>query len=167
MATHSSVLAWRIPGTGEPGGLPSLGLHRVGHDWSNLAAAAAAQIVCMCAKLLQSCLTLCDPVECSPPGSSVHGIVQARILEWVAMPSSWGSSWPRDRTCISCGSCSVGGSLPLSHWGRPCSQVRVLSIVSSGCGGSASSLNRFRESFGADDYRFSWKLLGYVLTWLW
>ena len=42
MATHSSVLAWRIPGTGEPGRLPSLGLHRVGHDWSNLAGAAAA-----------------------------------------------------------------------------------------------------------------------------
>ena len=40
MATHSSVLAWRIPGTGKPGGLPSLGLHRVGHDWSDLAAAA-------------------------------------------------------------------------------------------------------------------------------
>ena len=37
MATHSSVLAWRIPGTGEPGGLPSVGLHRVGHDWSDLA----------------------------------------------------------------------------------------------------------------------------------
>ena len=42
MATHSSVLAWRIPGTGEPGGLPSMGSHRVGHDWSDLAAAAAA-----------------------------------------------------------------------------------------------------------------------------
>ena len=42
MATHSSVLAWRIPGTGEPGGLPSMGLHRVGHDWIDLAAAAAA-----------------------------------------------------------------------------------------------------------------------------
>ena len=42
MATHSSVLALRIPGMGEPGGLPSMGLHRVGHDWSNLAAAAAA-----------------------------------------------------------------------------------------------------------------------------
>ena len=42
MAPHSSVLAWRIPGTGEPGGLPSMGSHRVGHDWSNLAAAAAA-----------------------------------------------------------------------------------------------------------------------------
>ena len=42
MATQSSVLAWRIPGTGEPGGLPSMGSHRVGHNWSNLAAAAAA-----------------------------------------------------------------------------------------------------------------------------
>ena len=41
MATHSSVLAWRIPGTGEPGGLPSMGSHRVGHDWGDLAAAAA------------------------------------------------------------------------------------------------------------------------------
>ena len=42
MATHSSVLAWRIPGTGEPGGLPTMGSHRVGHNWSDLAAAAAA-----------------------------------------------------------------------------------------------------------------------------
>ena len=42
MATYSSVLAWRIPGTGEPGGLPSMGSHRVGHDWRDLAAAAAA-----------------------------------------------------------------------------------------------------------------------------
>ena len=40
MATHSSDLAWKIPGTAEPGGLPSMGLHRVGHDWSDLAAAA-------------------------------------------------------------------------------------------------------------------------------
>ena len=43
METHSSVLAWRISGMGEPGGLPSMGLHRVGHDWSDLAAAAAAE----------------------------------------------------------------------------------------------------------------------------
>jgi len=42
MATHSTVLAWRIPGTGEPAGLLSMGSHRVGHDWSDLAAAAAA-----------------------------------------------------------------------------------------------------------------------------
>ena len=46
MATHSSVLAWRIPGTGAPGGLPSVGSHRVGHDWSDLAAAAAARSSC-------------------------------------------------------------------------------------------------------------------------
>ena len=45
MATHSSVLAWRIPGMGEPGGLPSVGSHAVGHDWSDLAAAAAAAAV--------------------------------------------------------------------------------------------------------------------------
>ena len=45
MATHSSVLAWRIPGTGKPGGLPSMGSHRVGHDWSNSAAAAACMDV--------------------------------------------------------------------------------------------------------------------------
>ena len=44
----------------------------------------------------QSCLTLCNPIDCSPPGSSVHGILQARILEWVAMSSSRGSSQPRD-----------------------------------------------------------------------
>ena len=45
MATHSNVLAWRIPGTGEPGGLPSMGLHSVGRNWSDLAAAAAAAAV--------------------------------------------------------------------------------------------------------------------------
>ena len=44
MATHSSVLAWRISGTGEPGGLPSMGSHRVGHDWGDLAAAVAAAV---------------------------------------------------------------------------------------------------------------------------
>ena len=47
-------------------------------------------------------MSLCNPVDCSPPGSSVHGILQARILEWVAMPSSRGSSPPRDGTHISC-----------------------------------------------------------------
>ena len=53
-----------------------------------------------CAKLLQSCPTLCDPTDHSLPGSSVHGILQERILEWVAMPSSWGSSQPRNRTRV-------------------------------------------------------------------
>ena len=49
-----------------------------------------------------SCLTLCDPMDCSLPGSSAHGILQARILEWVAIPSSRGSSWARDWTWVSC-----------------------------------------------------------------
>ena len=54
----------------------------------------------LCAKLLQLCPTLCSPMDCSPPGSSVHAILQARILEWVAMPSSRGSSGSRDQTHV-------------------------------------------------------------------
>ena len=50
----------------------------------------------------QLCQTLCDPMDCSPPGSSVHGILQARILEWVIIPFSKGSSRPRDQTQVSC-----------------------------------------------------------------
>ena len=49
----------------------------------------------------QSCLTLCDPVDCSQPRTSVHGVLQARTLQWVAMPSSRGSSGPRDGTQVS------------------------------------------------------------------
>ena len=52
----------------------------------------------MCAKSLQSFPTLCDPVDCCPPGSPVYGILLARILEWAAMPSSRGSSRLRDQT---------------------------------------------------------------------
>ena len=50
----------------------------------------------ICALVTQSCLTLCDPMDCSPPDYSVHGILQARILEWVSMPFFRGSSQPRD-----------------------------------------------------------------------
>ena len=53
-------------------------------------------------KVTQLCLVLCDPLDGSPPGSSVRGILQARILERVAMPSSRGSSWARDRTWATC-----------------------------------------------------------------
>ena len=55
MATHSSVLAWRIPRTGEPGGLPSLGSHRVGHDCSDLAAAANLDVTTFLNRFLVSC----------------------------------------------------------------------------------------------------------------
>ena len=67
MAIHSSILAWRIPWTEELGGL-----HFV------------------CVLVPQSCPTLCGPMDGSPPGSSVHGILQARILEWVALSFSMG-----------------------------------------------------------------------------
>ena len=65
---------------------------------------------CVHAKSLWSCLTLCNPMDRSPSGSSVHGVLQARILGWVAMHSSRGSSWPwegcRDWTCVSYVSCT-------------------------------------------------------------
>ena len=59
-------------------------------------------------EVTQLCLTLCNPVDCSPPGSSIHGILQARILEWVAISFSRESSLPRDRTQVShiAGRCS-------------------------------------------------------------
>jgi len=183
MATHSSVLAWRIPGMEEPGGLPSMGLHRVRHNWSDLAAVAAAEfhhmeisgvgcyhlkvtiqdfthkvagsqrqwksitktsqfhhkkeqkdncyclvtsvvsdsvwphrrqptrlprpwdspgkntgvgchflLQCMKVKseseVAQSYPTLSDPMDCSLPGSSIHGIFQAKVLEWGAIAFS-------------------------------------------------------------------------------
>ena len=68
----------------------------------------------MCVLVAQLCLTLCDPMDCSPPDSSVLGIFQARILEWVAISFSRGSSWPRNRTCISCVSCFEGRFF--THW---------------------------------------------------
>ena len=74
------------------------------------------QFLCVYVCWLTSCYILCDPVDCSPPGLSFYGILQQRILEWVALPSSRGSSWPRDGTRISC---IAGDSLLLSHWGSP------------------------------------------------
>ena len=62
----------------------------------------------------KSCPTLCSPVDCSPPGSSVHGILQARILEWVAISCSRGSSRPRDGTRVSYVPCS--GRWVLYHY---------------------------------------------------
>ena len=87
MTPHSSTVARKIPWMEEPGRLQSIGLHRVRYDWRDLAAA-----VHVCAK------SLCNPVDCSPPGSSVHRIFQARIPEGVAISSSRESSWSRDRT---------------------------------------------------------------------
>ena len=65
--------------------------------------------MCARAQLLQSCLILCNPINCSLPGSSAHGILQARILEWVATPSSRGSSQLIDQTHLSCIFCIACG----------------------------------------------------------
>ena len=70
--------------------------------WSGLPFDYRIIFFSMCA---QSCPTICDPMDCSPPGSPVHRILQARILEWVAISFSRGSSQPRDRTHISGVSC--------------------------------------------------------------
>ena len=89
-----------------------------GESWLGASLRSSATThVCVQAKLLQSCPALCDPMDHSPPGSSVHGSLQARTLEWVAISFSGGSSWPMDPTRISC---ITGRFLyHLSHQGSP------------------------------------------------
>ena len=141
MAIHSTTLARRIPWTEEPGGLRSLGLQRVRHSWSDLARTHAEieididpsqaerdgvadvvqrqQVYWRILSHLHACVLshfrcvqlFCGSMNCSPPGSSVHGILQARILEWVAMSSSSRFSPPRDWTPVSCTDKWV-----LHHW---------------------------------------------------
>ena len=80
---------------------------------------------CFCCLITKSCATLCNSMDCSLPGSSVHGISQARIPEWVAISFARGSSWLRDWTYISC----TGMQSPcvlLSHQGSPCSCYKYL-----------------------------------------
>ena len=73
--------------------------------------------LCCCCLVPELCLPLCHSTDCSLPGSSVHGISQARILEWVAISFSKGSFWPRDQTHVSC----IGRRI-LYHW-SPCSSL--------------------------------------------
>ena len=97
---------------------------REGHERNSMAntdAVTVCVIFCGCCLVLKLYPTLWDPMDCSPPGSSIHGILQVRTLEWVAMPSSRGSSRPRDRTSVSYVSCF--GRQVLYHWphlGSPC-----------------------------------------------
>ena len=85
--------------TGRPCVLQFMGLPRVRHDW--VAELTDDLHVCVHAKSLQLCPILCNLTECSLPGSSVHGLLQARILEWVALTSFKASSLPRDQTPVS------------------------------------------------------------------
>ena len=81
---------------------------------SKLIVRAAMLCRLRCCLVAKSCPTLCDPMDCSPPGSSVHEISQARILEWGAISSARGSSRPRNQTSVSCISCT--GRRILDHW---------------------------------------------------
>ena len=74
--------------------------------------------------LTQSCPALCDPFVCNPACSSLHGIFQARILEWIALPSSREFSWPRDQTHVSC----IGRQI-LHHWGTRKSLYGIINTL--------------------------------------
>ena len=121
MATHSSDFAWRIPGTGEPGRLPSMGLHRDGNDWSNLAVANSGKIWTTnylnffldkgSLIVFLSLTELYFLLKYSLPCSTVQRISQARILERVAISFSRRSFQPRDQINGSC----LGKQI-LYHW---------------------------------------------------
>ena len=81
---------------------------------------------CVCALL---CLTLCDPTDCSPPGFSIHGIFLARILEWVAISSCRGSSWPRDWTHIELTSALASRFFTTESSGNPSSKTLLTLII--------------------------------------
>ena len=121
VATHFSILAWKIPWTEKLGGLQFMGSQRVGHNGATNTIITQGSFHLKYqsqAKPPQSCPALCNPTNCSPLGSSVHGILQARILEWVAVSSSRGSSQPRDW---------ILSLLCLLHW-----QASSLSLALSG-----------------------------------
>ena len=98
MATHSGVLAWRIPGMGEPRGLPSVGSHRVGHDWSDLAAAAASRVwlfVTPWTVACQSSLPSPSPGVCSnscPLSQWCHPTISSSVTPFSSCPQSFPAS---------------------------------------------------------------------------
>jgi len=114
MATHSSILAWRIPWTEESAGLQSMGSQRVGcyeatnthththTHYTHEFTIVSKHLSCIHVKLLQPCPILCHLMDYSLPDSTVHGILQATILESYASPCSRGSWKPRDGTQVSC-----------------------------------------------------------------
>ena len=110
------------------------------------------------AQWLQSRLTLYTPMDCSPPDSSVHGILQARILEWGAMPFSRGSSRPRDRTLVSHVSCIAGRGF--THWATWEALLKGYQAVA-----SQKKLKIFEQKSGRGE-RVRRYLL-FCMPWLW
>ena len=103
--------------------------------------------VCMCS-VIQSYLTLCDPMDHSPPGSSVHGILQARILEWVAISNSSGSTQTRKQTLISCISWIGRRILYLLHHLHACmlSHFSYVWLFETLCSPPGSSVHRIHQA---------------------
>ena len=139
MATHSSILAWRIPGTGEPGGLPSMGSHRVGHDWSNLAAAADIKaLICCCCSVAKSCPTL-NPLQ-------AHELQHARLASPSLSPRVCSNSCPLSQWCYLTFLSSTAlfsfcfQSFPASG-SFPVSQLFTLDGQSTGASASVLSMN--------------------------
>ena len=128
MATHSSILAWEVPWIEVSGALESMGSQRdrtkqLKNNNSTWLYAYAFILISSWTNgmllPLQSCPTLCDPMDCSLSGSSIHGIFQARVLEWVAISFSRGSSWPRYQTQVSWGSWPAGAFFTTELPGYP------------------------------------------------
>ena len=115
-------------------------------------------LICMHAQALQSCPTLCDPVDCSSPDSSVHGILQTRTLEWVAIPFSRGSSRPRNQTQISC----IAGRF-FTVWANKQEQQKPDLDFPSGSDGNESSCNVWDSSSIPGSGRFPGEGDGYLL----
>ena len=137
-------LAWKIPWTEEPGGLQSMGSQRVGHDWLTkhtrrkytlpsyslpwfLFWESLIWLVRLRRRSIQHFVMDCSSV------SSVLRILQARILEWVAMNSSRGSSQPTDGTWVSWDSCITGGFFITEPWGKPTQNPVQFSSVTQSC----------------------------------
>ena len=127
MATHYNILAWRIPETGEPGGLPSMGSHRLGHDWSDLAAVAAEVGRGRCGYMRATWGPLCS--DCSVP-SVWHWSRDAHMWQYCRHTSACktGKMWKRSVNCI-----NVNFLVVILYWSYArCSHWRQLGEVYTG-----------------------------------
>ena len=96
--------------------------------WNQTLSLLSCVCVCVCL-VTQSCMTIYHPMDCSPPGSSVHAILQSRILEWASISFSRGSSLPRNQTWVSKSPALMGGFLTSVPPGKPSLQLPPILIV--------------------------------------
>ena len=94
-------------------------------EWIDKENATLNHLISLPAQSCKSCSTFWDPMDCSLPGSSIHGILQVRILKWVAMPTSRGPSRPRDGTLVSC---ITRGFFTTEPLGNPCMLIKIHNI---------------------------------------